>query len=107
MLLRRMKPRKIDSGEFDRLYKNTPSEVVEKLTIELTKEYEFLLKQDGIRAKDIKPLKGKRKEYSEWINRYKSLKNVIRDFSCEGICGGLIGRVYPTMFEPFWDIKIE
>lgn len=99
------KEKGIELSEFYRLHKKAPIDTIKKLTIELMEEYKFLLRQDGIRSKDLEPAQDEIENHADWALRHKSLQNYFKDFRYENVCSGVLTRIPHSLWEPFWDIK--
>lgn len=97
----------IELGEYYREYKKAPKSNIKKLTSELLEGYEFHLNQDGIISKDLEPSKEGIENHANWRARHKSLRHVLRDLGCEGVCSGVLTRIQlsnVSLWEPFWDM---
>jgi hypothetical protein len=91
--------------EFNRFYKNAPKDVIAVLTDALTAEYKFLMKQDGVEARDLAPSEIHKKEYAMWKDRHKSLEYEVKVYGWEGICNRAINRIPGKIWQSLWDIK--
>ena len=99
--------REIEAYEFQRSYKKAPKRNIANLTIQLLKEYEFLIRNDAYLSIDPCPPEGQTSQYIKWRSRHKSLENVIFASGCETLCSNVISKISTDILESFWDIQVR
>ncbi len=96
-----------EDSEFYRVQKKAPKTKISNLLKKLLEEYDFWLRDDGMRVNDPEPSSDKAKQYSEWKSRHKSLRNSIMANGYETLCRITLSRIPANLLGPFWGKKIE
>jgi|GEM_PF-6040346 len=94
----------VERLELYRLRKRIPAQTLTSICNEITKCYEQLLIDDGVRTNDCKPESALPEQQGEWKRRHKDLTQTLYSYGWKQLMGHILRRLPEGIWQPFWQL---
>lgn len=95
----------VERLELYRFRKRIPPQALTAICEEIANQYEWLLMQDGVRTRDLKPEGESQEQYTEWRRRHKDLTQTLYSFGWEPLAARMLYRMPVELWQPFWQLQ--